>query len=580
MALVAMPATPIANGQVSTSVVTTTTTQFTRDLTIGATGADVIALQTWLISQGFTIPAGATGYFGAQTKAALARYQASAGITPAAGYFGPITRARVAVQTPAPSNPNQPQQPDTLQGGEAQLRDFDLKREESEGEEGEEGVEVATASFDVERGDVRIERMEIIVRAENGSLSNQPWRYFERIAIVADGEEIADADTDSRADWSRSGSDYRLTLTGIRHTVRSGDTAELTIVADVAPSIKSDALAQRFGVSVPDRGIRAVDARGLQQYVGNTSDTISFGFAQESSGELRLATNKDNPESSILVADRSRESKEFDVLVFDLRNRDAADVELNELTVRVTDLNSGVLASEVIRRATLTIGRDSFSGTVGTSTIRFDDMETEIDGDDEETATLSVRLARNATSTPIAFSVAAADIDAEGIRSGDASDISGSVQSRVHTIAFAGVQVRSATTNAAVAITNPVENSYGTFTIRFDVTAVEEDAYIATTTAESGNVGVRYSVNGSSFTGVSTAVLSSTARQENGFFLVREGRTESMTLTVTLNPDAAGTFFVQLDSVGFATSESDTDRTYFMVGTNGGFRTDPLYIPE
>lgn len=64
-----------------------------RDLDAGATGSDVTALQTLLISRGYAIPAGATGYFGAQTKAALAAYQHAHGIAPAAGYFGPLTRA-------------------------------------------------------------------------------------------------------------------------------------------------------------------------------------------------------------------------------------------------------------------------------------------------------------------------------------------------------------------------------------------------------------------------------------------------------------------------------------------------------
>ena len=40
------------------------------------------------------MPAGvAYGYFGNLTKAAVAAYQTSVGITPAVGYFGPITRA-------------------------------------------------------------------------------------------------------------------------------------------------------------------------------------------------------------------------------------------------------------------------------------------------------------------------------------------------------------------------------------------------------------------------------------------------------------------------------------------------------
>lgn len=70
---------------------------FTVDLTLGSTGPDVVALQKILVSQGFFImPEGvAYGYFGAMTRDAVARYQRVYGITPAAGYFGPKTRAHL-----------------------------------------------------------------------------------------------------------------------------------------------------------------------------------------------------------------------------------------------------------------------------------------------------------------------------------------------------------------------------------------------------------------------------------------------------------------------------------------------------
>lgn len=74
-----------------------TRSQFVRNLTVGSSGDDVSSLQTWLEQKGFlVIPTGvAKGYFGNLTRTALAKYQASVGITPAVGYFGPITRAKV-----------------------------------------------------------------------------------------------------------------------------------------------------------------------------------------------------------------------------------------------------------------------------------------------------------------------------------------------------------------------------------------------------------------------------------------------------------------------------------------------------
>lgn len=68
---------------------------FTRNLTLGSRGADVVALQTYLEAKGFMVmPAGVPkGYFGPLLRAALAKYQQVRGIHPHAGYFGPITRA-------------------------------------------------------------------------------------------------------------------------------------------------------------------------------------------------------------------------------------------------------------------------------------------------------------------------------------------------------------------------------------------------------------------------------------------------------------------------------------------------------
>lgn len=69
------------------------------ELDIGSSGELVIALQKYLIQKASgpkattLSQAGATGYFGPITKAALAEYQLVVGITPASGYYGPKTLA-------------------------------------------------------------------------------------------------------------------------------------------------------------------------------------------------------------------------------------------------------------------------------------------------------------------------------------------------------------------------------------------------------------------------------------------------------------------------------------------------------
>jgi murein DD-endopeptidase MepM/ murein hydrolase activator NlpD len=85
-----VPFTPLPSGTAS------------EDLQLGSHGNAVIVLQTFLITENTGTAAralsnaGATGYFGAITQQALIEYQAAHGITPAAGYYGPKTRAYIA----------------------------------------------------------------------------------------------------------------------------------------------------------------------------------------------------------------------------------------------------------------------------------------------------------------------------------------------------------------------------------------------------------------------------------------------------------------------------------------------------
>jgi len=74
---------------------------FTRSLTTGVTGADVLCLQQYLNGAGFTVatsgagsPGNETSYFGSRTRAAVSTWQAANGVSPTAGYFGPISRTK------------------------------------------------------------------------------------------------------------------------------------------------------------------------------------------------------------------------------------------------------------------------------------------------------------------------------------------------------------------------------------------------------------------------------------------------------------------------------------------------------
>jgi len=72
----------------------TSSFEFTKDLSIGMRGDDVVALQNILIKLGHLSEGSNSGYFGKATKQALVKYQSSVEL-PASGYFGAMTRARL-----------------------------------------------------------------------------------------------------------------------------------------------------------------------------------------------------------------------------------------------------------------------------------------------------------------------------------------------------------------------------------------------------------------------------------------------------------------------------------------------------
>jgi len=75
---------------------------FTRSLSVGLKGADVVLLQDYLEEKGFlTMPIGVSkGFFGWLTRNAVAKYQTSVGL-PSVGVFGPLTIAKLVSEVVA-----------------------------------------------------------------------------------------------------------------------------------------------------------------------------------------------------------------------------------------------------------------------------------------------------------------------------------------------------------------------------------------------------------------------------------------------------------------------------------------------
>lgn len=83
---------------------------FTRNHQQGNSGGEVMEIQKFLNSHGAQVaasgagsPGNETSYFGAMTKAAVAKWQAANGVSPAVGYWGPLTRAAANAKCGSPT---------------------------------------------------------------------------------------------------------------------------------------------------------------------------------------------------------------------------------------------------------------------------------------------------------------------------------------------------------------------------------------------------------------------------------------------------------------------------------------------
>ncbi len=539
---------------------------YSRDLTLGSTGSDVVQLQTYLQGKGHLVmPVGISkGYFGALTKTALARYQASVGISPAVGYFGPLTRSKVAtdctVVIPNP-NPNPNPDNDDLDGGEASLENFDLTSGDDSSVEEDESGDIAEIEFDVEDGDVRIDRIDLAFVNADENDTTDVWDALEMVELVIDGKVVGEADLSDEDEYLDE-DDGTVRISGIDYKIDEGDTAKIIVRVTAQNNVDTDDQ-DTFTVYVLDDGIRATDAEGIQQYVGDDSDTVDFDVDEAGSDEeLNVSSSSEDPDATTLKVDNSSKSDSFAIFAFDLESKDN-DIELDSLEVV---LDSSVATADLISDLVLEIDGEEFddweyvsgTSTSQTRTVRFDiNGDYTIDADDEVTVVLWAEFkaangSNYSSGATIEASIADMAIEGEG-----ADDVvsDGTATGETHTLANEGIVVPA--NGVTVSTDTQGDNdTVGIFKIEFEVTAFEEDFYIvdlATTSADSTTGGVEFTTPG---TGLISATLSSSADENGGVFEINEGDTETFTLTVTFDPTTAGQYRLTMDEIWASTNSN------------------------
>lgn len=571
---------------------------FTRDLTIGNTGADVTNLQKFLISKGHTIPAGATGYFGEQTRSALVKFQLAHSIAPAVGYFGPLTRAKAqalctpVVTTPTtPTNPTTPTTPTETLSGEADIERFEVKDgDDTDLEESDVDAEVMEISFRVTDGDVKITRFDLGFTPDVTNNEKDPWDTFKTVAIYQGTKKIADIDASRERNWkedSPTNGDYLLRMSGLSYIVKEDKDVELTVKVSVQKTVKGANDGEIWNMFVPNNGIRGLDAAGAVVYAGDTADAVTLNIDRAgSTDELLIRRSDADPNATVLQLEDSRRSGFNTIFAFDIDTDDSRnDIEIRrlpvQLTVSTSTLNTFMRDIRIVIDGNTYTKETTVDGVTGTVTFEFDRNELVIDAGDRVTAKVEVdfkSLSSAYEGSTIYARVSASGIDAEGADDLTGSQLAGSATGETHTLITKGSNVSSNSGSQSAKVTSVSGdlNDYATFELTVTLTAFGQDVYIPL-----DNTGVQYQMTdsvGNALSASGTAIVSSNAKEEGNYFRINEGESKNVTLTVTYLPNAQNTVArLQLTRINYSDSAQAPTQTWQATPANN-YRTNAVTI--
>ena len=590
---------------------------FTRSLTVGSQGEDVKCLQNALTPKYFTNAGGATGYFGSVTQSAVAAWQAANGITPAVGYFGPVSQAKYnAMMTETPADDSSDDSDDTSDdsddtdsgelSGEASFSNGEIdSASDDEVDEGDEDAEIGTYTVEFEDGDAMITRLDVSIDGVNDDV----WDLLDEVALFVDGDEIARSSASDEDDYQDEDTGT-LRFSGLDLVAMEDEEVEIEIVATFQGTVDS---ADQGVYNVSVDSMRWVDADDVTETetTGNdltTNVTFTLGEAGQDD-ELIVKTSDSDPDGTTLQVEDDAKSDWFTVFAFDLDSDDSEnDLELNEVSVILDTASStgaatgftyadaiddvelvidGVTVDDLVVAAAAT---GTAAGYDDSRVLRFDvDGDVTIDAGERVTAELKVRFKSLAVATDegstVRGRVTAANaeaIDAEGADTLTGAQLSGSATGDEHTLRTAGVNVTAGDMDATVSVVTDPDNDYATYSLELEVTAFEQDVYISTSPATAITYTVEDGAGVATTSGSFTVTMSSTGDEVESTFEITEGSTETITIEVTYDPAVTTSTAarIQLETLVFGSTSGTPTGQSWTASPDEDYRTAVVTIVD
>jgi len=592
---------------------------WTRDLNMGATGADVMKLQQFLNANADTrvsvSGAGSVGaeteYYGALTGAAVAKFQVMyraeiltpLGMVNPSTYFGPSTRAKansVCVTAPVidPVDPGTPTPTPIgeLEGGAGSINEaqFISAINNEEVGEGQNDVDVSGLNIKPENSDIALTAVKLTFdhsqgTEESGSATRLD-KYADEVSLWLDGEEIARVDA---GDFTKdtTGVYYKTISVADNAIIRDGEFGKLVVSVSGISNLDSTDVAEEWGVRVDN--VRYKDAQGAIITDSSTPDiNIHRVFSFESfatSADMNFKVSSDdtsiNTARTIEVSSTTK-MNDIEVLSFSAEIEGNSDMWLDELTVDATTTNTiltGVVSTAYLVMDGDIVGSENITSTMATAgEFQFNDLDLNLTAGKTYSFVVTVDFLEATgaflTGTTINVDVSSADVDDtakwvledENADTVSAADRSGSASADAHTLVTAGVNITLGdTTQVEVVDANSTAANYAKITMPVEIFAIGDTIYVLETAASSPvaltTSDLHYVFEDTSGAQIATASsttgsfsLKSGGTVDGSSIRIDDGQTAIFEFVGTFDPTTAAQMRARVVGVGFGTTNSGT----------------------
>lgn len=564
---------------------------WTRDLNVGAQGADVKMLQMFLNSNADTrvaaTGAGSAGmeteFYGPATAAAVSKMQVMyradiltpAGLVNPTGFFGPSTRAKAnSLCVAAPTTPTTPdtETPGTgssaLEGGEGYVEIETLLDSAVTIDLGD-SEEVLAVEVEAKDSDVSINRVDFYFGSSTAPTTLvRPWLYFAEVNLLVDGKEVASLSRSSDfSDVTISGDRYyRARFANLNLVIREDAKAEVALELVVLDSMSGTRDTEIVNVSMMSDSLRFVDGAGISETDGvaiNADVDFDDTFGE---GDITVTVADNSPEKATIVLNETSRTTVASVLNFDVEAEDS-DVEVNDVTVVFN--TTGNTVAQTLYRAKLYAGSTLLSTkSVTGSTTVFTDVDYVVEEDDVVEFRVEVEFNRGDT---LAALTSAQDFEVVSVAvAGETADFEAANDSinvnETHTILVSGL-VAEIDEIKSVVKSNDDKNLKFTFVM--DVTAYDDTFYI-----NDDGMDFTISTSGTAAAAVTgVAVTSNATLTADDTYRISKGQTRSVTVEVFVESSNSGTVRVTLEDLEFFSNQAGTTSAGTVILGSPDFRS-------